>query len=166
MKAVNISLLVTFLTGVAADAPHEFVPLVVSVMLQLAVWEIVPREELVTDCALKRDANVVDAFLATCGPAVKRTNVFFLVTCPADVALSTPQEVVLLRFACSVELVVRKLLCGLKCFTNFAHFRRCVLFIAGMAVSRVRLEFAEVLEVCVAADAGFTCLASEYRFLF
>ena len=136
------------------------------VFVHLAVWEIIPREELVTDCALKRDANVVDAFLATCGPAVKRTNVFFLVTCPADVALSTPQEVVLLRVACIVELVVRKLLCDLKFFTNFAHSRRCVLFIAGVAVSRVRLEFAEVLEVCVAADAGFTCLASAYRFLF
>ena len=165
MKAVNILLLVTFLTGVAADAPHEFILLVVSVMVQLAVWEIFPREELVTDCALKRDANVVDAFLATCGPAVKRTNVFFLVTCPADVALSTPQEVVSLCLACIVELVVRKLLRGLKFFTNFAHPRRCVLFIAGVAVSRVRLEFAEVLEVCVAADAGVTCLAPAYRFL-
>ena len=116
MKAVNILLLVTFLTGVAADAPHEFVLLLVSVIVQLAVWEIFPREELVTDCALKRDANVVDAFLATCGPAVKRTNVFFLVTCPADVALSTPQEVVSLRLACIVELVVRKLLRGLIFF--------------------------------------------------
>ena len=163
---MNIFLLVTFLTGVAADAPHEFVLLLVSVMVHLAVWEIFPREELVTDCALKRDANVVDAFLATCGPAIKRTNVFFLVTCPADVALSTPQEVVSLRLACIVKLVVRKLLRGLTCFTNFAHPRRCVLFIAGVAVSRVRLEFAEVLEVCVAADAGFTCLAPAYRFLF
>ena len=59
MKAVNIPLLVTYLTGVAADAPHEFILLVVSVMVQLAVWEIVPREELVTDCALKRDANTL-----------------------------------------------------------------------------------------------------------
>ena len=114
MKAVNIPLLVTFLTGVAADAPHEFVLLLVSVIVQLAVWEIFPREELVTDCALKRDANVVDAFLATCGSAIKRTNVFFLVTCPADVALSTPQEVASLRAACIVELVVRKLLRCLK----------------------------------------------------
>ena len=55
MKAVNIFLLVTFRTGVATDAPHEFIPLVVSVMVQLAVWEIFPREELVTDCALKRE---------------------------------------------------------------------------------------------------------------
>ena len=99
---MNIFLLVTFLTGVAADAPHEFVPLLVSVIVHLAVWEIIPREELVTDCALKRDANVVDAFLATCGPAVKRTNVFFLVTCLADVALITPQEVILLHVACNL----------------------------------------------------------------
>ena len=37
MKAVNIRLLVTFLTGVAADAPHEFILLLVSVMVQQAV---------------------------------------------------------------------------------------------------------------------------------
>ena len=55
MKAVNILLLVTFLAGVAADAPHEFIPLVVFVMEQLAVWEIFSREALVTDCALKRE---------------------------------------------------------------------------------------------------------------
>ena len=62
MKAVNILLLVTFLTSVAADAPHEFIPLVVSVMVQLAVWEIFPREELVTDCALKRDASTLHTY--------------------------------------------------------------------------------------------------------
>ena len=59
MKGVNILLLVTYLTGVAADAPHEFILLLVSVVVQLAVWEIFPPEELVTDCALKRDANTL-----------------------------------------------------------------------------------------------------------
>ena len=58
MKPVNILLLVTFLTGVAADAPHEFILFLVSVMVQLAVWEIFPREDLVTDCALKRDSTL------------------------------------------------------------------------------------------------------------
>ena len=52
MKAVNILLLVTFLAGVAADAPHEFIPLVVSVMVQLAVREVFPLEVLVADVAL------------------------------------------------------------------------------------------------------------------
>ena len=52
MGGVNMLLLVTNSAGVAADAAQEIVSFLVSPMVQLAVWEIFLRENILAYRAL------------------------------------------------------------------------------------------------------------------
>ena len=52
MESVNVFLLLANSAGVAANAPQEFVSVLISHPVKLAVWESSSREELVADLAL------------------------------------------------------------------------------------------------------------------
>ena len=52
MEGVNMLLLVTNSAGVAADAAQEFVSVYLSHIVQLGVWEISSRKNIVADRAL------------------------------------------------------------------------------------------------------------------